>query len=93
MGDLELEYIITDAEGKEVVKSSGVPGVFKDELVTGNVHLWHGRKDPYLYTATVRLLDKDLVIDEVSTRFGCRTFKIDPEEGFSVYLQAYANRT
>ena len=31
--DMELEYVITDAEGTEVVKSSGVPGVFKDELV------------------------------------------------------------
>ena len=90
--DMELEYVITDAEGKEVVKSSGVPGVFKDELVIENVHLWHGRKDPYLYTATVKLLDKDLIIDEVSTRFGCRTFKVDPEEGFILNGESYPLR-
>ena len=90
--DTELEYIITDAAGKEVVKSAGVPGVFKEELLIENVHLWHGRKDPYLYTATVRLLDKDMVIDAVSTRFGCRTFKIDPEEGFILNGESYPLR-
>ena len=90
--DMELEYVITDATGKEVVKSAGVPGVFKEELLIENVHLWHGRKDPYLYTVTVRLLDKDMVIDAVSTRFGCRTFKIDPEEGFILNGESYPLR-
>ena len=38
-----------------------------------DVHLWHGRKDPYLYTATAELIENGEVIDTVSTRFGCRT--------------------
>lgn len=43
-----------------------------------NVHLWDGVADPYLYTATASLSSGD----EVSTRFGCRSFRIDPEQGF-----------
>ncbi len=57
-----------------------------------NVHLWHGRKDPYLYTAVVELLDGDTVLDTVSTRFGCRTFKIDPDNGFILNGEEYPLR-
>ena len=41
----------------------------KATLEIPNVHLWHGRKDPYLYTAKVELLENGEVIDCVSTRF------------------------
>ena len=34
-----------------------------------NVHLWHGKKDPYLYTAEVCLKSEDEVLDNVSARF------------------------
>ena len=57
-----------------------------------NVHLWHGRKDPYLYTAVIELLDGDTVLDTVSTRFGCRTFKIDPDNGFILNGEEYPLR-
>ncbi len=35
-----------------------------------------------MYTAEVSILCKDEILDQVSTRFGCRTFEIDPERGF-----------
>ncbi len=88
----ELCFIITDAEGNEVAACLGVPGEDKAELVIENVHLWHGRKDPYLYLATVKLMEKDMVIDAVGTRFGCRTFHIDPEEGFILNGESYPLR-
>ena len=47
-----------------------------------DVHLWHGRKDPYLYCVEVEIVEGDAVIDNVCTRFGCRSFKIDPNNGF-----------
>ena len=56
-----------------------------------NVHLWHGVKDPYLYTCEVTLNGEE-VLDNVSTRFGCRTFKIDPEEGFFLNGESYPLR-
>ncbi len=57
-----------------------------------NVHLWNGRKDPYLYTATVELLEGGEVIDSVSTRFGCRSFEIDPDRGFILNGEEYPLR-
>ena len=57
-----------------------------------DVHLWHGRKDPYLYTATVELIENGEAIDCVSARFGCRTFEIDPERGFILNGEEYPLR-
>ncbi len=88
----ELIFTITDAEGKEIARELSVPGSDKVELTIPNVHLWHGRKDPYLYTATVKLVEKDIVVDAVSARFGCRTYKIDPEEGFILNGESYPLR-
>ncbi|MBE5950971.1 MAG: glycoside hydrolase family 2 protein [Lachnospiraceae bacterium] len=88
----ELIFVITDAEENEVVKSIGVPGEDVAVLEIPKVHLWHGRKDPYLYKATVKLVKNDLIIDEVSARFGCRTFRIDPEEGFILNGESYPLR-
>ena len=60
--------------------------------VIEDVHLWHGRKDPYLYTATVELIEDGKVLDTVTTRFGCRTFAIDPENGFILNGEEYPLR-
>ena len=53
-----------------------------------NVHLWDGLDDPYLYTATARLDSGD----EVSARFGCRVFEIDPQRGFILNGREYPLR-
>ena len=71
---------LKDAEGTVVAKV--ISEQTEVELEIKDVHLWHGRKDPYLYTCEATLLDEEAVIDAVSSRFGCRTFKIDPENGF-----------
>ena len=47
-----------------------------------NAHLWNGRKDPYLYTAKAEIVEDGKIIDNVSARFGCRSYKVDPENGF-----------
>jgi len=57
-----------------------------------DVHLWHGRKDPYLYTVKAELLDGETVLDTVSTRIGFRTFKIDPDNGFILNGEEYPLR-
>ena len=57
-----------------------------------NVRKWHGRKDPYLYTCEVTLNNGDEIIDNVSTRFGCRTFRIDANEGFFLNDEYYPLR-
>ncbi len=62
------------------------------EFEIKNVHLWDGLKDPYLYTAKATLICDGVDVDEVSTRFGCRTFKIDPEKGFILNGREYPLR-
>ncbi len=61
-------------------------------LTLENVHLWNGRKDPFLYTATAELLVNGEIIDSVSTRFGCRSFSVDPEKGFILNGEEYPLR-
>ena len=56
------------------------------------VHLWNGRKDPYLYTAEVLLTEGEQKLDRVLTRFGCRTYEIDPERGFILNGKEYPLR-
>ena len=87
---LTFRYTILDAEGNVVATKTTDDD--DEDLEIKNVHLWHGRKDPYLYTATVELLDGDKVLDNISTRFGCRTFKIDPKEGFFLNGEKYPLR-
>ncbi len=62
------------------------------EFEIKNVHLWDGLRDPYLYTAKATLICNGEEVDEVSTRFGCRTFKIDPQKGFFLNGREYPLR-
>ena len=87
-----LVYQLKDREGNVVAKAQTVVSEKKAVMEIKNVHLWHGRKDPYLYTAEVALVDGEEAIDAVSARFGCRTFKIDPENGFILNGEEYPLR-
>ncbi|MBE6811728.1 MAG: glycoside hydrolase family 2 protein [Ruminococcaceae bacterium] len=62
------------------------------KLTIENVHLWHGTVDPYLYTMKATLLDDGKEVDCISTRFGCRSFKIDPQKGFILNGKEYPLR-
>ena len=87
-----LVYQLKDREGNVVAKAQTVVSEKKAVMEIKNVHLWHGRKGPYLYTAEVALVDGEEAIDAVSARFGCRTFKIDPENGFILNGEEYPLR-
>jgi len=85
-----VRYTIYDAKDKKVTELE----TDKTEVVMEikNVHLWHGRKDPYLYRATIELVEDNKVIDNISSRFGCRTFEIHPENGFILNGEQYPLR-
>ena len=85
-----INYIIKDKLGDVVTTLKTDEAVETIEIK--NAVLWNGRKNPYLYTAEIELLDGDKVIDKVSTRFGCRTFEIDPERGFILNGEEYPLR-
>ena len=88
--DQIIAYRIKDADGNVVgtITSEDTAVIFEIE----NVHLWHGRKDPYLYTAEAALIEGKEILDAVSVHFGCRTFEIDPENGFILNGEEYPLR-
>ena len=86
----KLHYTLLDAEGNAVAETTCDDT--KVSFTIENVHLWNGRKDPYLYTAKVELLEDQQVLDNVSARFGCRSFRIDPENGFILNGEEYPLR-
>ncbi len=86
----KLRYVIKSADGKVVTEKETTDT--RVNLEINNVHLWHGKKDPYLYTAEIELVDGENVVDNISSRFGCRTFKIDPENGFILNGEEYPLR-
>ena len=88
--DQKLRYTLTNAEGKVVGSYEGP--VTKLNFMIRSAHLWHGRKDPYLYSVKAELVSNGEVIDAVSTRFGCRSFEIDPERGFILNGEEYPLR-
>lgn len=88
----ELVYRLLDADKNVVAEGKSAASESKVSLTIDNVHLWNGKKDPYLYTAEVELVNGEDVLDSVSTRFGCRTFAIDPDRGFILNGEEYPLR-
>ncbi|MBQ7375665.1 MAG: glycoside hydrolase family 2 protein [Clostridia bacterium] len=86
----QIAYTVYDKEENELQKI-----VTTDTKVTfeiKDVHLWHGRRDPYLYCCEAEIVEGENVLDNVCTRFGCRSFKIDPNNGFILNGEEYPLR-
>lgn len=90
--DQILSFYIKNREGKIVASESQRIQEKNAVLKIPQVHLWNGIEDPYLYKAEVFLEENGEVIDKVSTKFGCRTFSIDPEKGFYLNGKSYPLR-
>ncbi len=85
-----LVYTIFDAEGHEAVKSTSSDTHVS--LFIENAKLWHGVRNPYLYTLRADLMADGEISDSVSAHFGCRSFKVDPERGFILNGEEYPLR-
>ena len=85
-----IRYTLMNQEGKEV--ASHETAATKMNFRIKNAHLWQGRKDPYLYRIKAELVENGEVIDCVSTRFGCRSYEIDPQRGFILNGEEYPLR-
>ena len=97
----QLTFVATvlDADGNQVANSEQqivsqptVTEPFHARVTIQNPHLWHGRKDSYLYHAVAELRDGTNVIDTVAQPLGLRWFGIDPERGFILNGQPYPIR-
>ncbi|MBQ6708222.1 MAG: glycoside hydrolase family 2 protein [Clostridia bacterium] len=86
----KLVYTLYDKDENELdkIETTDTKAVFEIK----DVHLWHGRKDPYLYCCEVEIVAGDEIVDNVCSRFGCRSFKIDPDNGFILNGEEYPLR-
>ncbi len=91
-GGSEVWLEIPTEHGKEFRKAEIGNGHTYTNIILKNVHLWDGVNDPHLYTVTAKLVKNGEVVDEISARFGCREFHIDPEKGFFLNGRSYPLR-
>ena len=94
----KVDYIVSDFEEtgiREKDDNCNIIGTHikrQFRLSIENVHLWHGRKDPYLYIAEAKIVEGEKLIDAVTAKFGCRTFEIDADRGFILNGESYPLR-
>ena len=87
--DATVRVELVDAAGNVVASGEGTDVT----LPIAAVHRWDGVEDPYLYTARLTLVGADgAALDEVSARFGVRSFHIDANEGFFLNGRSYPLR-
>lgn len=92
--DFEVECSLKDAEGAVVaresssVRAQGTADVTQ-RMTLKNPRLWHGIKDPYLYSVEISLKQGGQVIDSQVEPLGLRFFKVDPAKGFFLNGEPY----
>lgn len=84
-GPAESAVFMIDGQS---VETSVEDGYVRAVLTLEQVHLWDGIRDPYLYTVQAKLDSGD----EISARFGCRSIRFDPQEGFFLNGRSYPLR-
>lgn len=84
-------YITGGGEVRVTVNGETKTGTEVDFIVD-NPHLWNGVADPYLYNAVAELIVDGKVVDRVESRFGIRSFKVDPQKGFILNGKPYPLR-
>ncbi|OQA73524.1 MAG: Beta-galactosidase [Firmicutes bacterium ADurb.Bin248] len=83
---------ILDALGVPVAEKTQSAEETAFDFVIPGARLWDGLDDPYLYTAEARLLEGGAELDGVCARFGVRSFRVDPNEGFFLNGRSYPLR-
>jgi beta-galactosidase len=93
---VQVETQIADAAGQIVAMhrrlvsvGSGETKEVAEDLDLSAPHRWNGRQDPYLYTATVSLVDGRMAGDSVKQPLGLRTVEITQDRGFLLNGRPY----
>ena len=84
--NVHLITTIYDAEGKQVGVEKTLTqfgNEFEQNIKVKNPKLW-SPENPYLYSAKSQLFVGEVLKDEISTRFGIRDIKYEPNKGFSL---------
>ena len=86
----KIVYTIYDKEENPLMSVESTDTKASFEI--SDVHLWNGLSDPYLYCCEAEIVAEGEVLDNVCTRFGCRSFEINPERGFILNGKEYPLR-
>jgi beta-galactosidase len=96
VANVQVEVEIADAGGQiaatgktDIPVAVGQTATVDQPIRIAHPHLWQGRKDPYLYTATVRLHRDGRVVDSVTQPLGLRTIEIAPDRGVLLNGEPY----
>ena len=65
---------------------------FEHEMLCKGIRFWNGTKDPYLYTVRVELFKGKRMMDIAETKYGFRSYEMDPERGFLLNGEPYPLR-
>ena len=65
---------------------------FEHEILAKGIRFWNGTKDPYLYTVRVELFRGKRMMDIAETKYGFRSYDIDPDKGFLLNGEPYPLR-
>lgn len=68
--------------GKEVFLAKTGQHTYSKPFTIQKPKLWNGKKDAYLYSVKVELLQNGVVTDSKIEPLGLRYFRVDPNEGF-----------
>jgi len=85
-----ISYKIFDKENNCIIDKLSQKS--KELFTIYEVNLWSGRKNPYLYRAECTLIRDGRILDKISARFGCRSFRVDSERGFILNGEEYSLR-
>lgn len=85
----KADEISVEVVGGGTVSLSIDGNIATGSLTINDVHRWDGLEDPFLYTATAKIMKDGNAVDEVTDRFGVREYYVDPEKGFFLNGRSY----
>ena len=93
-GSQSVTLYIPEDDTQTIYDEDALCGIrhYTGTLIIDNPHLWNGLKDPFLYTAAAELKKNGDIIDEITIKFGCRSYYFDPEKGFFLNGESYPLR-
>ncbi|GKX28809.1 beta-galactosidase [Vallitalea longa] len=71
--DSDLNILLTKSQ--DVTLKSGQGQIFTQQITIENPHLWYPN-DPYLHFIETQIIENDIIVDDLRTRFGIRTLEM-----------------
>ncbi|MCR4853447.1 MAG: DUF4982 domain-containing protein [Prevotella sp.] len=87
--DTKVKNILLDASGREVASATATlrNAAYRSQLKLSNPHLWT-LETPYIYKVRTEVRIGNEIVDVYETNTGVRSFRFDPETGFSLNLKS-----